>query len=217
MEITFLAHSCFRVRTGSGSLLTDPFPNSISDAAGLADQTIVTISNQHPNHNGTANLTGQFHLIDSPGEYAIGDIHLKGIMTPLTTGQEFDDANTAYLIEAEGLRICHLGDLATEPSDRVIDELTPIDVLFIPIGGGCTITARQAETLLQILSPRYAIPMHYQGAGGPEELEPLGTFFRDTAAQQQEPLRRLIVTATTLPIDPKVTILKPIGLGRSGT
>ena len=67
--------------------------------------------------------------------------------------------NRIFLIEAEGLRIAHLGDMG-EASGA--DTLTNIDVLLIPVGGYYTISTDEAVEIIRRIKPRLAIPMHFK-------------------------------------------------------
>ena len=55
--------------------------------------------------------------------------------------------NTAFLIEVDGLRICHLGDLGHELSDRQVQAIGQVDILMIPVGGIYTINGTDATKL----------------------------------------------------------------------
>ena len=61
------------------------------------------------------------------------------------------------------------------------DRLHRVDVLMLPVGGYCTISAHEARTLATPLFPRIIIPMHYRSATsgyrfGYDELGLLGNF-----------------------------------------
>ncbi len=79
--------------------------------------------------------------------------------------------NAAFIVEADGLTFCHLGDLGhtlTEAEAKVIGK---IDVLFIPIGGTYTINAETAKEVADVLKPTlYVIPVHFATDGRPESL-----------------------------------------------
>jgi L-ascorbate metabolism protein UlaG (beta-lactamase superfamily) len=92
--------------------------------------------------------------------------------------------NAVFVVEADGLTFCHLGDLGhsfTEAEAKVIGK---IDVLFIPIGGIYTINAETAKEVVDILKPRlYVVPMHYAVDGRPDSLAGPDEFldlFKDT-------------------------------------
>lgn len=83
--------------------------------------------------------------------------------------------NSIWLIEMNGLVLCHLGDLGHELSAEQVKAIGKVDVLMIPIGGIYTINGEQAQKVVEQLKPRlYVLPMHYGVPGyddlaGPEE------------------------------------------------
>lgn len=92
--------------------------------------------------------------------------------------------NSAFIVEADGLTFCHLGDLGhtlTEAEAKVIGK---IDVLFIPIGGIYTINAETAKEVVDALKPSlYVIPVHFAVDGKPDSLAGPDEFvewFKDT-------------------------------------
>jgi Predicted Zn-dependent hydrolases of the beta-lactamase fold len=44
---------------------------------------------------------------------------------------------------------------------KLIGEVYSPDVALLPIGGFFTMNPEQAAVAVQLISPRYAIPMHY--------------------------------------------------------
>jgi L-ascorbate metabolism protein UlaG (beta-lactamase superfamily) len=84
--------------------------------------------------------------------------------------------NTAFVLEFDGLRLCHLGDLGHELSERQVRAIGPIDVLMIPIGGIYTINGSEAKTVVKQIKPtRLILPMHY-GTRIYEDLLPADEF-----------------------------------------
>ncbi|HEX4612259.1 MAG TPA: MBL fold metallo-hydrolase, partial [Urbifossiella sp.] len=88
--------------------------------------------------------------------------------------------NTAWVVEADGLVYCHLGDLGHELTPDQVKAIGPVDVLMVPVGGIFTINGEQAKHVVDQLRPkRFIVPMHYGVPGfddlaGPEEF--LGEF-----------------------------------------
>ena len=81
------------------------------------------------------------------------------------------------MLEAEGLRVVHLGDLGHMLSDEQIAALGRVDILLIPVGGYFTIGPEQAAALAERLQPSITVPMHYRGAGfGYEVIGPVEDF-----------------------------------------
>src|SRR5262249_35862910 len=73
--------------------------------------------------------------------------------------------NSAFVIEADGLRIVHLGDLGhvlTKAQLETFKRMGPIDVLMVPVGGVYTLNGTDAKTVVDQLKPRqYIVPMHF--------------------------------------------------------
>ena len=80
--------------------------------------------------------------------------------------------NGVFVVDVDGLRIVHLGDLGHELSAAQVrrikskanedDPGKPVDILMIPIGGVYTLNGLDAMTVVEQLSPtRNIIPMHY--------------------------------------------------------
>ena len=112
MEITWLGHSCFRIKGKEAILITDPYDGSIGYSLGKPKANIVTSSHNHPGHSFVAGIGGEPRVVRGPGEYEIANVFITGIST-------FHDAekgnkwgkNTVYLIEMDEITVCHLGDL----------------------------------------------------------------------------------------------------------
>ncbi len=106
----------------------------------------------------------------------VGDVHVEAVgtyhddMQGLRRGK-----NTVFILEVDGLRIAHLGDLGHTLSEAQIKKIGKVDVLLIPVGGIYTLNGSEAKTVVAQLKPRrYIIPMHYgtkvyEDLLGPEE------------------------------------------------
>ena len=83
--------------------------------------------------------------------------------------------NAVWVVEADGLVFCHLGDLGHELTDAQVKAIGPVDVLMVPVGGIYTINGEQAKKVVAQIKPRrFVLPMHYGVAGyddlvGPDE------------------------------------------------
>ena len=85
--------------------------------------------------------------------------------------------NTIYVVEAEGKRVAHLGDLGHELKEKQLAALGSVDVLLIPVGGHYTIDAPTAHRTAEAVGARLTVPMHYRGAGfGYEVIGPVEDF-----------------------------------------
>ena len=209
MEITWLGHSCFRLRSEELVVITDPFPASVGLQPDSRPAAAVTVSNTHPHHSNWPGVAGEPKVYQTPGEYEYAGIAVRGVMTPLSAGQARENRNVAFCIEIEGVNICHLGDITEPLTTREIDTLSPVDVLLAPVGGGCTLEVDQVHQILQDLDAKVVIPMHYNIPNLAVELGNLDAFLRLTGGSDVQPQPRLVLTAANLSPNTRVVVLAP--------
>jgi L-ascorbate metabolism protein UlaG (beta-lactamase superfamily) len=71
--------------------------------------------------------------------------------------------NTIFAFELDGVRVCHFGDFGQRAlREEQAEAIGRVDLLFVPVGGGPTIGAREAIAIVHRLSPRWVVPMHYR-------------------------------------------------------
>ncbi len=173
MNIQYYGHSCFKITTkpaGRGqedvSAFIDPFDKSVGLRPPQGQADLVLVTHNHPDHNNVEALKGTPAVIDIPGEYSVKGINIVGLGTyhDDKNGQE-QGLNTIFLLDTEDIKICHLGDLGTDLTEKQLEELDGVDVLMIPIGGKTTIDAKKAIEVIKKLEPKIIIPMHYKMNG----------------------------------------------------
>ncbi len=209
MEITWLGHSCFRLRSEDLVVITDPYPTSVGLRPDSRAATAVTVSNAHPHHSNWPDVGGEPKVFLNPGEYEYSGIAVRGVMTPLSAGEARENRNVAFCIEIENVNVCHLGDIAEPLTPREIDTLSPVDVLLAPVGGGCTLGVERVHQILQDLDAKVVIPMHYNIPNLTVELGSLDAFLRLTGVSDVQPQPRLALTAANLPATTRVVVLAP--------
>ena len=207
MEITWLGHSCFRIKGKEVTLVTDPFAESIGYPPVKLTANIVTLSHPHPGHSYVADIESNPKILSRPGEYEIGGVFVTGISTFHDSEQgESRGKNTIYLIEIDDVRLCHLGDLGHVPSPRQIEDLGNVEVLFVPVGGVSTINAKMASEIVRFLNPKIIFPMHY-GTEVATWLEPLGKFLKEMGLGEVVPQPKFFFTRSSLPLETQVVVL----------
>ncbi len=129
----------------------------------------------------------------------VGGITIKSVGTYHDAEQGLARGkNTVFVVEADGLRFVHLGDLGHELSDQQIKAIGTVDVLFVPIGGVYTINGTQAKKVIEKLKPRlYAIPIHY-GVPGYDDLLTADEFLDGLTG-----VKKLTTNELTIPPDLK--------------
>ncbi len=188
MDITYLGHSSFKIKTKTATVLTDPFdPKMVGFKFPQVEAEIVTVSHNHADHNFVEKVTGIKKILEGPGEYEVSGVSIVGLQTFHDSDEgEKRGRNTVYVMESEGLRIAHLGDLGHMISDELIDEMGSIDILMIPVGGTYTIGPKEAVEICSKVDPYFVMPMHYRAEGINlsqfEKLEPKETFLKEIGA-----------------------------------
>lgn len=176
MKIKYWGHSCFFLASEGGTtLVTDPF-GDIGLALPHLKADGVTLSHSHYDHANLSAVTAK-KVFDRAGEYRLGDFRL-------TAKESFhDDAhgakrgkNLIFRFEADGISVCHLGDLGEPCTEETVKLIGPCDVLLIPVGGNYTIGAAEAEKYVRALAPSAVIPMHYYVEGLKIDIAPCDGF-----------------------------------------
>ncbi len=207
MELTWIGHSCFRLRGKDASLITDPCAPSAGYPLNRVSADIVTISNDHPHHSAASEVTGDPTVLDGPGEYEVRGVTVTGVRTPKPNAEA--PRNTAYIVTIDDVTVCHLGDILSIPAIEQVELMKDVNVLLIPVGGHCTIGPSEAVEVISRIEPKLVIPMHYAtDATTVEPLEVVDRFLREMGITQTEPQPRLNVTHSSLPSEPTVVLLQ---------
>jgi L-ascorbate metabolism protein UlaG (beta-lactamase superfamily) len=176
MRVEWYGQSAFHLSGGEASVAIDPFGDmsALAGARGMqfdyppiagVDAELLLVTHEHMDHNGVEAIGGEPAILRSTAGRLASPL---GEVTAIAS--EHDEQagtargpNTIFVFELDGLRVCHFGDFgqsALRPEQA--EAIGPIDLLFIPVGGGPTIGAEQATTIIERLSPRWAVPMHYR-------------------------------------------------------
>ena len=122
------------------------------------------VSHNHYDHNNVEDVGPETFIIKNPGEYEKNGIAVLGINSyhDKSEGKE-RGSNTIYVIKAEDMTVCHLGDLGQEKLDeKQVEEIGDVDILMIPVGGSYTINYKEALEVISQIEPKIVIPMHYK-------------------------------------------------------
>jgi len=212
VEITWLGHSCFRLRDRAATVVTDPYGKDLGLNLVRVRADIVTVSHDADDHNFVKGVKGDFQILTGPGEYEVSSVFVTGL--ELRGDRKKKDAvsdprNTVFLFEFDDLTICHLGDLSIVPTQAQVEEaLGEVDVLLIPVGGGESLTASQASEVVSLLEPHIVIPMHYQMPEISLELDPVGKFLKEMGLDKVTPQEVLKVSRSGLPDETQIVLLE---------
>jgi L-ascorbate metabolism protein UlaG (beta-lactamase superfamily) len=208
VDITWLGHSCFRIKGSHVIIITDPFPPELGYTLGKQTANIITVSHQHPSHSYVKGIGGEPRIIKGPGEYEISGVLIIGIATFHDTQRgQVRGKNTVYVMEIDGVSVCHLGDLGHVLSSEQVEEIGNVDVLLLPVGGGSTINAAVSAEVIRQLEPKAVIPMHYKTPAIKRELDSVNVFLKEMGMGQIEPRPKLTLSKSNLPLSTQVFLL----------
>jgi len=208
MEISWLGHSCFRIKGSHATIITDPYPPTLGYSLGKPTARIVTVSHQHPGHSYVQGVGGEPRLVTGPGEYEISGVLIIGIAT-FHDGEKGRKRgkNTVYLMQVDEVSVCHLGDLGHVLTAEQVEELGDVDVLLLPVGGVSTINASMAAEVVRQIEPKVVVPMHYKTEALSWELEPVERFLKEIGVEQVASQPKLSFTKSSLPAATQVFLL----------
>jgi L-ascorbate metabolism protein UlaG (beta-lactamase superfamily) len=141
----------------------------------------------------------------------LADIHYKAVGTYHDDSQGMERGiNTVFIVEVDGLRIVHLGDLGHVLTDDQVRKIGKVDVLMIPVGGVYTINGADAKKVVEQLKPKmYIIPMHC-GTKVYDKLLPPTEFLDDQDAKfvrKAESTNRLVIDTDFKTDKPVIVVL----------
>ncbi len=181
MIIRWHGHACFEIVPREGPVIVfDPHDGySIGIKPPEVKADLVLISHDHFDHNAYAVVAkpGADVVKMGVGERVVRGIKIVGIETfhDKVRGRR-RGRNVVYVVEVEGLRIAHLGDLGHVLEEDHVKKMGSVDVMMLPVGGTFTIGPEEAWEVIEAVKPRIAIPMHYWVPGINLPLRPVDDF-----------------------------------------
>ena len=211
MLLTCLGHAKFLIELNSGlRIVTDPFDAACGYPLTETQADVVLVSHGHHDHSAVETISGNPRIIREAGTYTLeSGVTVTAIPAFHDEVQGAKHGNTLlFLLEAEGLRIAHLGDLGHLLTAEQRKALAPVDVLMLPVGGFYTIDAATAQEVAESLRARVIVPMHYRTKWNADwPIAPLEDFIR--LYQNVPPAMPLLrVTAEDLPCQPHIAVLE---------
>ena len=217
MQIVWKGHACFFIvaspeKRSQARIVIDPYEETIGLKLPSTEADLVLVSHDHYDHNNARAIKGEPFIASSVGEYEVKGVFVTGIPSfhDNAKGEE-RGRNTIFVIDAEDMRLCHLGDLGQqELTAEQVDQIGEVDVLFIPVGGTYTIDAKAAAHIVSQIEPKIVIPMHYALPKLKAKLAGADQFLKTMGAKTEEPIQKLILKQKDLTQeDTKVIVMSP--------
>ncbi len=190
-QAKFLGHSCVLLTHGDHKIIIDPFLTGNEQAAMKPEEVDVShvlITHGHGDHVGDgiaiakrtgATVVASFELANLCARegVTVHPMHIGG-------GHDFDfgrvkltiahhgggygeDASiytgppVGFLVTMDGKTVYHPGDTGLFYDMKLIGEMNPIDLAFLPIGDNFTMGIDDAVKAVELLKPQRVVPIHY--------------------------------------------------------
>jgi L-ascorbate metabolism protein UlaG (beta-lactamase superfamily) len=181
VKIAWHGQSMFEIITPKGTrIVLDPHNlEEYRDKAKPVKADLVLMSHFHTDHTRTEAIENikeakQYNALKKTGpsglvvEWNVVDEKFKDVRIQ-TVGTYHDSMsglqrglNGVWIIDVDGIRIVHLGDLGHQLNRTQLKKLGKVDVLMVPVGGVYTLNGIEAFKVCQQIKPtRYILPMHY--------------------------------------------------------
>lgn len=187
MHISWLGLSAFKFETKDTVIVTDPYAPQVAPRPLRAKADILTVSNPASDQHGHVDaVLGSPFLMNHPGEFEVKGVYIEGMEAP---------PSTLFTFDMEGVRLAHLGDIRSAPSDELLEKIDGVDILFLPVGGNGTLEPESAMRVVNAIEPRMVVPMHFaqEGWKTKAKLLPVAAFLREIGASKVEPVERLTI------------------------
>lgn len=164
MIVTYHGGHCVKFAQGDVSVVVNPHDKTSSYGGVRFGTDIALVSLHHPDFEGVEGLSYGNKvpfIINSPGEYEVGQMSIMGYGSPIKY-EQVDRFNTIYQIRFDGFNIVVLGAIvSSDISPKILGEFGEIDMLVVPISGGELLDVPEAVKLATKLEPHVIIPVAY--------------------------------------------------------
>lgn len=209
MEIQWLGHACFKITHRGYAVVIDPYnsdyiPGYPKLVGVKADKLLISHDSYGHNYTPGVVLSGR---PESECPFKISTMEVWhdtvcGIMR---------GSCLIHLLECDGIRIAHMGDIGAPLTGEQQSRLYDLDAMMITAGSCTALPSQEVWRLTEELFPRVIIPMHYRdGSRGPRRLEHLVEFTKYFAPEMVHNYDsdRIEITHG---MEPQIAVLKFIG------
>jgi len=183
MRVEWYGQSAFHLKGSDGgspsgevAVAIDPFGDmsALTASRGIqfdyppisgVEAQLLLVTHEHMDHNCVEAVGGDPAVLRSTAgklESPLGEVTAIASEHDEKAGTE-RGPNTIFVFSLDGMRVCHFGDFGQRGlREEQAEAIGAVDLLFLPVGGGPTIGAGQAALIVERLSPRLVVPMHYR-------------------------------------------------------
>lgn len=207
MEIKWIGHSSFLIKNYLGKkILIDPMQIYSYIQKYDLKPDIITFSHSHNNEFINDCIINNYKIINTATFFKNEYFTIEGFKSYRDNFSGFKRGeNIIYVFEIDGIKLCHLGSLGHLLNDDLLNKLTNIDFLFIPIGGHFCLDGHLSAKLATSLNAKYIIPMSFKTSSE--------YFYLDGSLKFLSSLKNIIyynnntINTDDLPLNSKSTVI----------
>jgi L-ascorbate metabolism protein UlaG (beta-lactamase superfamily) len=213
VRLTYAGHSTFLIESPRLVRIATDYNDYVRPSL-LPD--IITMNHAHTSHYTDRPDPRIKHVLRGWGpspeqparhDMTFQDVRVRNVPTNIRSwisGGTERHGNSIFIYEMANMCIAHLGHLHHTLNQQQLNEIGRVDVVFVPVDGSMTLDLEGMMEVLTALKAPLMIPMHF-----------FSTFtlhrFLDRVRQNWTveigEVPSLVVSKTTLPATPKVTVL----------
>jgi L-ascorbate metabolism protein UlaG (beta-lactamase superfamily) len=212
VRLTYVGHSTFLIESPQLVRVATDYNDYVRPPV-LPD--IVTMNHAHTTHFTDRPDPAIKHVLrgwgaspDAPARYdiTVKDVRVRNVPTNIRdwSGGTERHGNSIFIFEVANLCIAHLGHLHHTLTQQQLNEIGRVDVVLVPVDGNYTLDLEGMVEVLTALKAPLMIPMHFFSS---YTLQRFLERARQTWPVEMREVPSLVVSKTSLPPAPKVTVL----------
>lgn len=209
MEIKWLGHACFLISHKGYRVVIDPYNSTFT--AGYPPLRVeadkVLVSHEHYGHNFREGviLSGKPES-ECPFKITALEVNHDSV------GGIMRGTCLIHILEADGLKVAHMGDIGTQLNGGEITKLFGADAIMVTAGSCTGLPSQEVWRMTEELFPKAIIPMHYRfedhGHRRMERVEDLGNYFEAPEMMHYYDTDTIVINEDT---EPQIAVLKYMG------
>jgi L-ascorbate metabolism protein UlaG (beta-lactamase superfamily) len=212
VRITYVGHATFLIESPQHVRIATDYNDYVRSPV-VPD--IITMNHAHGTHYTDYPDPAIKHVLrgwgptpDQPARHDITlrDVRVRNVPTNIRDwrGGTERHGNSIFIFEIADMCIAHLGHLHHTLTQQQLNEIGRIDVVFVPVDGSYTLDLDGMVEVLRALKAPQMIPMHFFSTF---TLQRFLDRIRESWPVEMSEIPSMIVSKTTLPDAPKVTLL----------
>jgi L-ascorbate metabolism protein UlaG (beta-lactamase superfamily) len=212
VRLTYVGHSTFLIESPQLVRVATDYNDYVRSPV---TPDIVTMNHAHSTHYTDFPDPAIKHVLRGWGptpeqparhDVTVKDVRVRNVPTNIRDwrGGTERHGNSIFIFEMANMCIAHLGHLHHTLNQQQLNEIGRVDVVMVPVDGNMTLDLEGMMEVLQALKAPLMIPMHFFSTF---TLQRFLERARQSWTVELSEVPSMVVSKTSLPTAPKVTVL----------